>query len=193
MALSLSPSAMKGAVDKIVTTNLKLIEAQGRYAEDMFKRNTSTLMELADARITSLQELASARSFTELYDNSIAFESTLRDKLMGLYEENTTATKEFGGEVKELMEVDAVVTKAKALSGELVGKVKSVSGEVEGKVKSLSESALKKFQDLSSSVTGASAPVAAKPKAAPAAKKAAKPKAAPSTKAADSAGATPAE
>ena len=192
MALGLSPSKMKDMVGKAVSTNMKMIEAQGRYAEGLFKRNTAALVEIADARISSFQELASAKSFSEVYENSITFETTLRDKLMGLYDDNTAAAKDLGEEMKELLDIDTMIAKAKDLSSEVgaevkdysdtaTAKAKSLSDDVGGKVKDYSDSAVAKVKSLSDStlakVRGMSVslkPTSAKP--APKAKAAAKPK-----------------
>ncbi|HLS98688.1 MAG: hypothetical protein WDA10_06115 [Porticoccaceae bacterium] len=192
MALGLSPSKMKDMVGKAVSTNIKMIEAQGRYAEGFVKRNTAALVEITDARISSFQELVSAKSFTEVYENSVNFESTLRDKLMALYDDNTAAAKDLGEEVKELLEVDEMIAKVKDLSADVGAKVKdysdsaaakakSFSEEVGGKVKgysdsavatvkSLSDSTLSKVKGMSSGLKPAPAKPAPKAKAATKAK-----------------------
>ncbi|MFA5493949.1 MAG: hypothetical protein WC247_04155 [Porticoccaceae bacterium] len=164
MALGLSASKIKDTVDKVVSTNLKIIEAQGRYAEGLIKRNTAVMVEIADERLNSFQDLASAKSFTELYENSLAFEGTLRDKIIGLYQDNSTATKELGEEVKDLLEIDQFVTRVKDLSDDIGGKVKDFSDTAASKVKSLSDSAIAKVKDLSS-FPGAETPAPTRAKA----------------------------
>lgn len=149
MSQSLSTSRIKNAVDKAVSINLGIIKAQGRYAEGLIKRNTAAVVEIADARVNSLQDLVSAKSFTEFYENSLAFESTLRDKVIGLYQDNGTATKELGEEVKELLEIDQLITKVKDLSEDVGDKVKDFSDTAVSKAKTLSDSAVAKVKELS--------------------------------------------
>ena len=170
MALGLSPSKMKDMVGKAVSTNIKMIEAQGRYAEGFVKRNTAALVEITDARISSFQELVSAKSFTEVYENSVNFESTLRDKLMALYDDNTAAAKDLGEEVKELLEVDEMIAKVKDLSADVGAKVKDYSDSAVATVKSLSDSTLSKVKGMSSGLKPAPAKPAPKAKAATKAK-----------------------
>lgn len=149
MELGLYPGKIKDMVGKTVSTNMKLLEAQARFAEGLIKRNSAVIVEITDARISSLQELTSAKSFTELYDNTLAFEGAVRDKVLGLYEDNSAASKEFRQEVKSLLEIDEMVAKVKCAADEVGDKVKSLTETTIAKAKDLSEDTLAKTKDFS--------------------------------------------
>ncbi|KJS07967.1 MAG: hypothetical protein VR73_07520 [Gammaproteobacteria bacterium BRH_c0] len=151
MALGISPVKIKDMVGKTVSTNMKLLEAQTRFAEGLLKRNTAAIVEITDARISTLQDLTSVKSFTELYDNTLSLEGTVREKMLSLYEDNTAASKEFQQEVKSLLEIDEMVVKIKSVSDDVSDKVKTLSETTAAKARDLSDSAIAKARDFSDS------------------------------------------
>lgn len=138
MNLTNSMTQMKEFSEKTYAANLKLLEAQSNFAESFFKRNASAAAEIADARLNSLNEMLSIKSFTEFYDASIGLEESLRDKMTELYEENTKAVKDYSEEMKGLLDVNDFVTSTK----EFTEKAKSMAEEVYAQATSFSEEIL---------------------------------------------------
>jgi hypothetical protein len=64
-------------------------KAQASYYDDLVRRNTKALTDLADARITSLNEMSDAKTFNQAFEANLAFEESVREGLVALQEENT--------------------------------------------------------------------------------------------------------
>ena len=139
MALGISTSKMKEMVEKTLSTNMKVIKLQSRFAEDLMKRNTAVMFEMADARIGHLQELTHIKSFSDLYENTLEIEGSMRDKIVMLYQDNTQSAKDFGEELKNVLEVDDMIARMKSFSESVGGKVKSASDTTVAKVNDISD------------------------------------------------------
>jgi hypothetical protein len=64
-------------------------KAQASYYDDLVRRNTKALTDLADARIASLNEMSDAKTFNQAFEANLAFEESVREGLVALQEENT--------------------------------------------------------------------------------------------------------
>ena len=64
-------------------------KVQASYYDDLVRRNTKAFTDLADARITSLNEMRDAKTFNQAFEANIAFEEGVREGLVALQEQNT--------------------------------------------------------------------------------------------------------
>ena len=64
-------------------------KVQASYYDDLVRRNTKALTDLADARIVSLNEMRDAKTFNQAFEANIAFEEGVREGLVTLQEQNT--------------------------------------------------------------------------------------------------------
>ncbi len=106
MKLNTVPGKIKDFAETGLFTGKKAFELQTRYMEAFFKSNTAIVAELTDARISSLQETATAKTFSEFYESNVAFEETFREKMKSLYQENSQLMSDYQKEVKELIPFD---------------------------------------------------------------------------------------
>ena len=64
-------------------------KVQAEYSDGLVRRNTKALTELADARISSFNEMRDSTTFNQAFEANIAFEEKVREDLVALQEENT--------------------------------------------------------------------------------------------------------
>jgi hypothetical protein len=64
-------------------------KAQASYYDDLVRRNTKAMTDLADARIASLNEMSDSKTFNQAFEANLAFEESVREGLVSLQEENT--------------------------------------------------------------------------------------------------------
>jgi len=132
MAFEFNPGKFQEYFEKINEANTKALEAQTKYYEGLVKRSGNAIAELADARVTSLQDLSSAKSFADAAETNASFEEALRAKLTALYEENAKALEDLQSELKSLYSID----------NDLLAQVQKVSEEVVASAKKAAEDAL---------------------------------------------------
>ena len=64
-------------------------KAQAQYGDELARRNTRVLTELADARIASFTEMRDSTTFNQAFEANLAFEEKVREDLVALQEANT--------------------------------------------------------------------------------------------------------
>ncbi len=137
MATDFTPAKFQEYFEKVTEANTKALEAQTKYYEGLVKRSGSVIAELADARVSSLQDLSGAKTFTDALETNSSFEEALRTKLTALYEENTKALEDLQAELKELYSLD----------NDLLAQVQRVSEEVVASAKKAAEDAVAAAQE----------------------------------------------
>jgi hypothetical protein len=93
-------------------------KAQASYYDDLVRRNTKALTDLADARIASLNEMSDSKTFNQAFEANLAFEESVREGLVALQEENTKSwdalVEDLQGIYKPAAEAPAKKAAAKA-------------------------------------------------------------------------------
>lgn len=84
-----SPESIKKFFDDAAAAYTDAWKAQVEYSEGLTRRNTKSLIELADARIASFKEMRESSTFNQAFEANLAFEEKVREELVALQEENT--------------------------------------------------------------------------------------------------------
>lgn len=86
-----NPEKAQAFLETVSKANNEAFTAQSTYFEAALTRNTTCMVELSDARISSYKEMAEAKTFTEAFKANQSFEVSVRDKLQKLQDTNTKA------------------------------------------------------------------------------------------------------
>ena len=86
-------------------------KVQAEYNEGLVRRNTKALTELADARMSSFNEMRDSTTFNQAFEANLAFEEKVREELVALQEENTKSWETL---VEELTAIYTPAEKAAA-------------------------------------------------------------------------------
>lgn len=84
-----TPESIKQYFDDAAAAYSNARKAQVEYSEELARRNTRALIELADARIASFKEMRDSSTFNQAFEANVAFEEKVREELVALQEENT--------------------------------------------------------------------------------------------------------
>lgn len=98
----LTSENIKQFIEGAAKSNAEAFEAQVHYFEDLFKRNTKVFSTLAGAQLSSIKELAGARTFSQAFEANLAFEESVRQALENTYEENQQAWENYKDEIKSI-------------------------------------------------------------------------------------------
>ena len=88
---TITPDTIKQFFEQAAKANADAWAAQASYFDSMVKRNSKCFTALADARVTSLREMAESKTFNQAFEANLAFEETLRDELGRLQDDNVKA------------------------------------------------------------------------------------------------------
>jgi hypothetical protein len=75
-------------------------KVQADYYDGLVRRNTKAMTDLADARVTSFNEMRESQTFNQAFEANLAFEETVREGLVALQEENTKSWEKLVDELK---------------------------------------------------------------------------------------------
>jgi hypothetical protein len=106
-----TPESIKQYFDDAAAAYSNAWKAQVEYSEELARRNTKALIELADARIASFKEMRDSSTFNQAFEANVAFEEKVREELVALQEENT---KSWETMVEKLTTIYAPAKKAAA-------------------------------------------------------------------------------
>lgn len=116
-----SPENIQKLIKNVGSASSEALSTQASFYQSSMKRNASCFGDLAKARMTSFQEMAKSKTFTEAFEANAAFEQKVRDDLSALTEETTAAWKDLTSNLQELYtfkeeeeEVVAAAAKPKA-------------------------------------------------------------------------------
>lgn len=75
-------------------------KVQADYYEGLVRRNSKAMTDLADARVTSFNEMRESQTFNQAFEANLAFEEKVREGLVALQEENTKSWEKLVEELK---------------------------------------------------------------------------------------------
>jgi hypothetical protein len=112
-----TPENIKEFFEQAANAYGNVWKAQASYYDDLVRRNSKALTDLADARIVSLNEMRDSKTFNQAFEANLAFEEKVREGLVALQEENTKSWESLSEELKSLytpVTAEAPVKKAAA-------------------------------------------------------------------------------
>jgi len=95
-------SKIKESIEKVAQSNKKAIELQMNFFETFSRRQAEALAELADARISSLKEMAGSDALEQAFAKNTQFEGEAKQRLEQLHGENIESFNEFSTTLKSL-------------------------------------------------------------------------------------------
>jgi len=114
MTTPMTPESIKQFFEQAAKAYADGWKTQADYLDGLVRRNTQCLTELADARVSSFQEMSEAKTFNQAFESNLAFEEKVREELVGLQEDNAKAWDSLVNNLKTIYTPSKAAPKAKA-------------------------------------------------------------------------------
>jgi hypothetical protein len=102
----LSAERIRRLTSTAASASVEALSLHARFQRERVNRSLDCLKELAEARMTSLREMAEAKSLTQAFEANLAFERKTAEGLRNLYEENVQAWESLLKELRGLYSAD---------------------------------------------------------------------------------------
>jgi hypothetical protein len=111
-----TPENIKEFFEQATNAYGDAFKAQASYYDGVVRRNAKALTDLADARITSFNEIRDSKTFNQAFESNLAFEESVREGLVALQEENTKSWEALVEDLKGIYKPAAEAPTKKAVS-----------------------------------------------------------------------------
>ena len=109
-----TPESIKDFFEQAAKAYGDAWKVQADYYEGLVRRNAQAMTDLADARVTSFNEMRESKTFNQAFEANLAFEEKVREGLVALQEENTKSWEKLVEELKGIYTPTKKAAKAPA-------------------------------------------------------------------------------
>lgn len=108
----ITPESIKNFFEQAASAYGDAWKARVSHDDGLAKRNVKALIDLADARVASLNEMRVAKTFNQAFEAHLAFEEKVREELGALQEAHTESWEQWGTQLKGIFTPSQVKAKA---------------------------------------------------------------------------------